>query len=357
MWPTTKVTRKLKIKFPIIQAPMAGNITSAQLIANVSNAGGMGSLGAGYMGPEDIRKSIQMIRTLTDKPFAVNLFVPNKAQASKSQMTAMTKILQEACKPVARTINAVKPPFIHAFAEQLQVILEEKIPVFSFTFGVPEDKWLEKLKKQQICLIGTATTVAEARLLQQKGIDLIVAQSYEAGGHRGTFLHNEENGLVGMFALIPQIVDAVHIPVIAAGGIMDARGIIAALALGASAVQMGTAFITCPEASAHPDYKKALLNADDNMTTLTRAFSGKLARGLRNKFINKMLAYQNSILDYPIQNALTKPIREAAAKKNQMDYMSLWSGQAAALASVMPADKLVQQLDREVRKLLRKGFV
>jgi nitronate monooxygenase len=343
----------LKIRLPIIQAPMAGNVTSAELIANVSNAGGLGSLGAGYMSPENIRESIHRIRSLTDRPFAVNLFVPNKPHVTAKQITSMTRILKKTCKTLSKDIHPVKPPYTYAFADQLQIVLDEKIPVFSFTFGIPDDTWIKELKRRKIRLIGTATTVSEACLLQQKGIDLIVAQGMEAGGHRGSFLETEENSLIGLFALLPQIADKVNIPVIAAGGIMDARGIIAAMILGASAVQLGTAFITCPEASAHPGYKKALLNSHDSDTTLTRAYSGKLARGLKTRFIEDMRRYQQLILDYPVQHALTRSIRTAAARNNRINYMSLWSGQAASLCRVMHADKLIRTLDREVRKLIK----
>ncbi|VVC77207.1 Nitronate monooxygenase [Aquicella siphonis] len=354
MWPRTSVSKLLKIDLPLIQAPMAGNITSAELIANVSNAGGLGSLGAGYMTPENMRKAIADIRSLTDRPFAVNLFIPREPLVTTKQMNAMTSRLRKLYPALASVIKPVKPPYVPSFEEQLQVILEENIPVFSFTFGVLSAAWVKKLKHQQVRMIGTATSVAEARLLEKKGIDMVIAQGYEAGGHRGSFLTPGEQSLIGGMALIPQMADAVSVPVIAAGGIMDARGILAALLLGASGVQMGTAFITCPEAKAHPRYQQALLHAQDQDTVLTRVFSGKLARGLRNRFIQEMHEHEQEILDYPAQHALTKPLRDTAAKKNQLDYLSLWSGQASSLCRMERADRLVKSWDKAVRQMQKQ---
>lgn len=356
MWPNTRVTKLLKIKYPIIQAPMAGGITTPELIASVSNAGGLGSLAAGYMSPESIRNAIVKIRSLTDKPFAVNLFIPEKHHASKQQIDSMVTILKKVCAKYTQEITTIKPPFSYSFAEQIQVILEEKIPIFSFTFGIPDDSWLKKLKINKVKLLGTATNLSEAILLERKGIDMIVAQGCEAGGHRGSFLDKPENALIGNFALIPQIVDHVKIPVIAAGAIMDERAIVAALIFGASAVQMGTAFLTCPEAGTHTKYKKLLLSTTQDNTALTRAFSGKLARGIKNKFMAKMELYQNQILDYPIQNALTRQTREIAAQKGLTDYMSLFAGQAAYLSRGIAADKLIRLLDSKVKGLLSKNL-
>lgn len=352
MWPTTRVTKLLNIKLPIIQAPMAGGITTAKLIAAVSNAGGLGSLGAGYMSPEEIRRGIQEIKSLTDQPFAVNLFIPEKSNATTKQIDHMTKVLKKVCGKVTNKINLVHPPYVYAFNEQLQAILEEKIAVFSFVFGIPNKEWIVKLKKNKIKLMGTATTLSEARLLQKHDSDLIVVQGFEAGGHRASFTDTVDNALIGNLALIPQIVDQIKTPVIAAGGIMDARGILAALVLGASAVQMGTAFITCQESGAHPDYKKALLTLTNDNTTLTRSFTGKFARGIKNEFIDKMLAYQADILDYPIQHALTKQVREIAAQKGLINYMSLWAGQAAALSEQTSVTQFIQNLNRDIKKLM-----
>jgi len=350
MWPQTSLAKRLKLRYPLIQAPMAG-ATTPELVANVANAGGLGSYAAGYQNPETIRNALRKIRELTDKPFAVNLFISQACQASSTQISAMTHILG---KLSPRQFKPADPNAWPDFAEQLQVILEEKIPFFSFTFGIPDEVSLTKLKQSKTVLFGTATTLAEALLLESQGIDIIVAQGYEAGGHRGSFLAPAEHSMLGTLALIPQIVDKVKLPVVAAGGIMDARGIVAALVLGASAVQMGTAFLSCPETSIHPLYREKLLTCSTDNTRLTRAFSGKLARGINTKFIEEMAEYESQILDYPLQNNLTRPLRELASQQGISDYMALWAGQAASLSKGISAATLIQTLAKDVRQLLHK---
>lgn len=354
MWSNTIVTKILKIKLPIIQAPMGGGYTTPELIAAVSNAGGLGSLGAGYMRPEDISVAIKKIKSLTDKPYSVNLFIPEPYQSNNETLNLMTGILNILFSQVCSDIQPITSPYAQSFDEQAQVLVDEKVPIVSFTFGIPTTKWIEKFKRNKTILIGTATTLHEAKLLEKKGMDMIVAQGIEAGGHRGTFLENLDDSLIGNFALIPQLSDHLKIPVIASGGIMDARSIIAALALGASAVQMGTAFLACPEAGTHPKFKKMLLNMKEDKTILTRAFSGKWARGIKNKFIHDMDEFKKHILDFPVQNALTRQIRDAAAKKGLTDFLSLWAGQAAYLSTGLTAKRLIQHLDRDVKQLLKK---
>jgi nitronate monooxygenase len=217
--------------------------------------------------------------------------------------------------------------------------------VFSFTFGILPREMLDACRKAGIATMGTATTVAEARALEQSGVDFVCAQGAEAGGHRGTFDRDAEPPLIGTLALVPQVVDAVRLPVIAAGGIMDGRGFAAALALGASAVSLGTAFLRCPEAGTSAPYRAALRQARDEATVITRAFSGRAARGLANRFTREMSGAP--IAPYPIQNALTREIRAAAAKLGDPGFLSLWAGQAAALAREMPAEELVAQIVRE----------
>jgi nitronate monooxygenase len=190
--------------------------------------------------------------------------------------------------------------------------------------------------------------VAEAVALEQSGVDAVIAQGSDAGSHRGTFLGRPEDSLVGTVALVPQIADAVKVPVIAAGGIMDARGIRAALALGASAVQMGTAFLATPESGISPAYKQALLNAKEDQTVLTRAFSGRLARGIRNRFSEEMRAFEHDLPPYPIQNALTRDIRQAAAKQHRPEFLSLWAGQGVGLIQARPAADLIREWTREI---------
>jgi nitronate monooxygenase len=225
----------------------------------------------------------------------------------------------------------------------MEVIINEKIRVFSFTFGLLDSYWIQKLKQNKTIIIGTATSLSEAKALENIGVDIVVANSFEAGGHRGTFHGEAKDSLISAFSLIPQLAGNIHIPVVAAGGIMDARSITSALILGAEGVQMGTAFLPSYESGASQAYKLALLNTDYDQTTLTNAFSGKMARGIRNKFIDN-LPSNGDILDYPIQNNLTKDLRQEAALKNNPEYMSLYAGQSAYLCQELSVENLITQL-------------
>jgi len=351
----TQVTKLLKIRLPIIQAPMAGGATTPELVAAVSNAGGLGSLGAGYMTAAEIRKAIQQIRQLTNNPFSVNLFIPEKHHASNAQIEQAKKIIQASCHELNFEINSIKSPYAPSFEEQMSTILEEKVPVFSFTFGVPSENWIELLKNNGVILIGTATTLEEAEYLKARNIDAIVAQGSEAGGHRGTFLGKAEDALMSISSLVPLLVQNIRVPIIAAGGLMDANETIAVLRAGASAVQMGTAFLCCTESGIHPLYKKLLLNTTQDNTTLTRAFSGKLARGIINQFITRMQSHENDILDYPIQNALTTAMRKEASRQGNVDFMSMWAGQTAHLCKNISAAQFIQELSNEAIKLLKES--
>ncbi len=352
-----KISSILKIKHPIIQAPMA-LADSPALVAAVSNQGGLGSLGAALFTPEQIHKKIKEIKSLTDKPFAINLFAlttPKKYAEADTQnaVKALNHFRHKLGIPNIDKID-IKPAA--SFEEKLSVILEEKIPVFSFTFGILPAELIHKIKSHGISVIGTATTVREAQLLEKNGVDMLVAQGYEAGGHRGTDLNITAlaDALIGTMALVPQVVDAVNIPVIASGGIMDGRGIVAAFALGATGVQMGTAFLCCPESSIHAMHRKLLLESTDESTRLTTAFTGRMARSLKNAFLVEMEKDNFFIPEFPIQSALVKDIREAAQRQNNPDYMSLWAGQASRLCQNKPAAQLFNELIAEVKEILIK---
>ena len=236
------------------------------------------------------------------------------------------------------------------FDEQLAAALESGASVFSLTFGELPASAIEGIKARSMFLIGTATTVEEALALEKSGVDAVVAQGSEAGGHRGTFRGDFSSGMVGGISLVPQIVDAVQIPVIASGGIMDGRGIVAALALGASAVQMGTAFLTCHEAGVPDAYKEAIMTAREDQTRVTRAFSGRPARGIVNRFMTgiELEGDDQAILPFPLQNSLTRPLRTEAAKQGRAEFLSLWSGQGVRLARRQSASELVARLAREI---------
>lgn len=341
------LTKLLTIPYPIIQAPMALSDSPA-LAAAVSNQGGLGSLGAALFTPQQIQDKIREIRRLTDKPFAINLFAPvmPKKYSREALQQAIQGLNYFRQKLNMKEVNEIelKPPV--SFEEKLAVILDEKVPVFSFTFGILSAEVIQRIRSHGIKIIGTATTVREAKALEKSGVDMIVAQGYEAGGHRGTDLKmtTMADALIGSMALVPQVVDAVNIPVIASGGIMDKRGINAAVALGASGVQMGTAFLTCHEANVHAVHKQALLASTDESTRLTTAFTGRMARSIKNVFLQEMENRNDSVLDFPVQSAIVKDIREEAQKQNNADYMSLWAGQASALCQNLSVAELFKKL-------------
>ena len=344
----------LGIAHPIIQAPMGGGITTAELVAAVSNAGALGSLGAAYLTPTQVREAIAAIRQRTDRPFNVNLFADGADGAGSHDASAMMEVLARYHEEVGLPAPVPPTPTASPFEAQLEAVLEAAPPIFSFTFGIPKGAALAALKAKGITVLGTATTVAEAEQLRAAGVDAIVAQGAEAGAHRGTFAGSFEAGMVGTMALVPQVVDAVDVPVIAAGGIMDGRGIVAARALGASGVQMGTAFLTCRESGAAQAYKVAVRAGRDDQTAITRAFSGRPARGLVNEFLLALRGREETILPYPLQNAATRPLRQAAAARGDTRFLSLWAGQAARLARDLPAADLVRQLVRETEEVTRR---
>ena len=273
---STPLTERLGIRHPLVLAPMAGGPSTPALAAAVSEAGGLGSYGAAYLPVAKLREEIRAIRARTAQPFAVNLFADDGVAAEPQALQAAQAAL---AKFRAELGVSEKPPGPSATLEEaFPVLLEEKVPVFSFTFGIPSRAVLDECRRAGMLTMGTATCVAEARALEAAGVDLVCAQGAEAGGHRGVFDRNVEPPLIGTMALVPQLVDAVRVPVIAAGGIMDGAGIRAALALGAVAAQLGTAFMSCPEAGTHPAHRAALVSPSARRTVITRAFSGRAGR-------------------------------------------------------------------------------
>src|SRR5699024_12491988 len=249
----------------------------------------LGNLGAGYMSPEQMRENIRKIKQLTDKPFGVNLFIPETPEVSKEEISKVNEWLQ----PFREELNLpdeseVKKPSALLFEKQLKIIIEEQVPVCSFTFGLPSKETVQQLKKENIIIIGTATTVKEAIANEENGMDMVVVQGSEAGGHRGTFMGSFEDGMIGTMALVPQTVDHVNIPVIAAGGIMDGRGVLSALILGAQAVQMGTALVTSLESGAKERHKEAIWTRMEEETVVTRQSSGKPEGGIQDDLVIRM---------------------------------------------------------------------
>ncbi|HLR59448.1 MAG TPA: nitronate monooxygenase [Pseudogracilibacillus sp.] len=327
---------------PILQAPMAG-ITTPELVSEVSNQGGIGQIGAGYLEVLSLEKFIHDVKLQTNRIYGVNLFIPEKAEITNKQL-----------EKVKETIKAKVPQYsddlpkdiklIDVFDQHIDLIIKEQVPIVSFTFGLPDQLLIERLKASDIYVIGTATSVAEAIAVEKAGCDAVVVQGSESGGHRGNFLGEDQ--LIGLMALIPQVVDAVSIPVIAAGGIMDNRGVKAALCLGAATVQIGSAFLMTSESSAPDLHKEALLESMETDMVLTKAFSGKSARGIRNTFIDLFENKSYEILAYPYQNSLTKNLRKLAGQNDDKEYMSLWGGQAVRLSKRQTVKELINELKK-----------
>lgn len=345
MWQDTAITRMLGSRLPIIAAPMAGGPSSPALVAAVSEAGGLGVLGCGYDSPDRIREQIAEVRKLTAKPFGVNLFVPTPVEIDETAVAAALDALQ----PFAAAYDvqlALRPPFAEDFDAQLEVVLAERVAMFSFTFGVPSYNALAALRGAGIAVCGTATSLAEAVALRQTGgVDIVCLQGTEAGGHRGGFIGAPEDSLVGIEALVAEARDAVDLPLIASGGIMDGRGIAAVLSGGADAAQLGTAFLRCPEAGTSAPYRAALRSARDTDTVITKAFSGRAARGVRNALSDALADVP--VPAYPVMNSLTRELRRRAAAAGDSSMLSLWAGHGVARGRELPAGELVAVLERE----------
>ena len=343
----TDVARWLGIEHPIIQGPLGGGPSTPELVAAVSNAGGLGSLGAAYLSPSQITEAIRKIRSLTTKPFNVNLFAGGWQSGLSVDPAPMLAILNQIHERLGLPAPSLPVLSSDPFPAQFEVVLDTAPPIFSFTFGIPDPDAMMRLKRRSITILGTATTVEEARLLHEAGVDAIVAQGAEAGAHRGTFAGPFEQAMIPTIELVRAISQAVSLPVIATGGLMDGRDIAAVMAAGASAAQLGTAFLATPESGASAAYKRAILNASQRESVITRAFSGRPARGLKNAFIRQLEGKQELILPYPLQNALTRSMRTAAAQQDQQEFLSLWAGTGVARARALPAAELVARLVAE----------
>jgi nitronate monooxygenase len=346
-WNKTGVSNKLGIQYPIIQGPLGG-FSSQRLTAAVSNFGGLGSFGAHGLAPSAIQEVVAEIRSLTNKPFAMNLWVSMEDHGAAA---SGAEAFERALCYIAPHLNAVganKPQFSPykplRFEDQARVLLDAKVPAFSFIFGIPPKEILEDCHRQSIVTIGTATTRDEAIALEQAGVDVIVASGFEAGGHRGSFLRSSEDSLTGTISLVPQIVDAVQLPVVAAGGIADARGVAAAFALGAQGVQMGTVFLACEESGATTLHREAILSGKASRTSLTRGFTGRLARAIHNQLLEEMNRPGVAILPYPLQRALMRNLAVPAQQAGRSEFLALWAGQSAALARNPNVATLLQSL-------------
>jgi nitronate monooxygenase len=353
-WNRNRLTEKLGIDYPIIQGPLGG-LSSQRLTAAVSNFGGLGSFGALNLSPGEIKGVINQIRSLTSNPFAMNLWVSMEDEGARSSDEAA---FNRSLAPLAsyfEELNAPPPEYKPyspiKFEDQARILLEERVPVFSFIFGIPPQEILYECRAKGIVTIGTATTPDEGVALRDAGVDAIVASGFEAGGHRGSFLRAAEDSVTGTFSLVPRIVDVVDVPVIAAGGIADARGVIAALALGAEAVQMGTAFLTCEESGASRIHREALMQRKAEYTGLTKAFTGRLARGINNRLMGELNQKPDGVLPYPLQRMLVRNLSMAAEAAGRADLLPLWAGQSANLSTCTEVSGFLNSLVEEVSEI------
>lgn len=355
MWPDRRIIDLFGIEHPILLAPMAGPGT-AELAIAVAEAGGLGALACAMSSPQQIRADLGVIRQRTAKPINLNFFThtppqPDPAREARWKTRLAPYYAELGVDPAKPMPSVNRVPFDEAAGA---IVEEFKPEIVSFHFGLPEPRLLARVRAAGCKVIASATTAAEAKWLAERGCDAVIAQGSEAGGHRGMFLTDDVASQAGTFALVPQVVDAVGVPVIAAGGIADARGIVAALALGAAAVQIGTAYLFCPEANVTALHRKALRSARDDGTALTNLFSGRPARGLINRVMREVGPLSAEAPAFPLAGGALAPLRAAAEARGAADFTSLWSGQAAALGREMPAAELTRRLAQEALARLER---
>jgi nitronate monooxygenase len=355
MWPDRRLLDLFGIEHPIVQAPMAGAMDTDLAIA-VAQAGALASLPVAMLDAAKMRAQVATFRAATSKPLNLNFFTHTPPTLNNAREHAWREKLKPyyaefGIDPAAPVPSSNRTPFN---AELCAALEELKPEVASFHFGLPAPELLARVKAAGCVVMSSATTVAEARWLEAQGCDAVIAQGYEAGGHRGMFLTEELATQVGSFALIPQIADAVKIPVIAAGGITDARGIAAALALGAAGAQIGTAFLFCPESKILPPHRAALKSARDDGTVLTNVMTGRPARGIVNRVMRELGPISDVAPEFPLAGGALAPLHAKAQAQGSGDFSAMWAGQAASLGREMPARELTLKLANETQTLLRK---
>ena len=347
-WPNRKILELFNIPLPIVQAPMA-NFGTVEMAIGAGKAGALASLPCASLSPDQIRAGVAQIRKRVTGPLNLNFFCHEQPAANEEREAAWRARLlpyyrELGIDPETRTAGASRKPFDEAACELVEELRPE---VVSFHFGLPDETLLKRVKATGAKLIASATTVAEARWLEEHGLDAVIAMGAEAGGHRGNFLSHDMARQVGTFALVPQIVDAVRVPVIAAGGIADGRGIAAALALGASAVQIGTAYLFCPEAKVSAPHRAALADARDEDTEITNLFTGRPARGIVNRLMHELGPLSPDLPAFPLAAGALAPLKAKAEAEGSGAFSNLWSGQAARLSRALPAKELTERLAEE----------
>lgn len=349
---TKTLQTRLGLTVPLIQAPMAGGVTTVDLVAAVSGAGALGSFGFAYTAPDRMLAEVAALRARTDRPFGLNLFThPQPADASAADKQAALAALAPAYAAVGVAVPAnLVPPYAPPLDEQIDAALAARPALFSFHFHPPARSLIARFQAAGCLVAGSATSLREAQALVDLGVDAVIAQGWQAGGHRASFLEDPaEEGAETLDLVAALDAMALAVPVIAAGGLMDGADIAAALEAGAALAQLGTAFVPCPESGAPAVHKAILAAAAARGTTVTRAFSGRPARAVGNRFTAAWEAGDGPILPFPIQNAATGPLRKAAAGQNDPEYYSCWAGSAAARARALPAADLVRRLEAERR--------
>jgi nitronate monooxygenase len=353
MWPDTRVLELFNIELPIVQAPVAGAM-DWELAAAAAEAGALGSLPCAMLNADQIREQMGKIRARTDKPINLNFFCHTPPELNNAREASWRERLSPYYRELGIDPAAPVPSSNRtAFDSKMYDVVEETKPdVVSFHFGLPEPKLLQRVKARFL-VMSSATTAAEARWLEERGVDAVIAQGCEAGGHRGIFLGDDIATQPGTFALIPQVVDAVKVPVIAAGGITDARGIAAAFALGAAGVQIGTAYLWCPEAKISAPHRAALKSARDDGTALTNLMTGRPARGIINRVMREIGPMSDVAPEFPLAAGALAPLRAKAESQASGDFSPMWAGQAASLGRAMPAGELTRTLAAEALERMR----
>lgn len=356
MWYNTKATEILGIDYPIMQGPFGGNLSSVELVSTVSNAGGLGGYGAYTLNGSEIVEIDRQIRAATNKPYNINIWVsetdaPN-GEATDEQFQRAAQLFKPYFDEVGIPLSPKPAPFKLRFENQLQVILDLRPKVFSFMFGTLPADVMEQCRRLGIVTVGAATTLDEAIALEASGVDMIIASGFEAGGHRPSFLAQAEASTTGTFVLLQLIKDKVKTPVIAAGGIANGRGVAGALTLGADAVQIGTAFLACDESGALPVHRQMLFSDAAKYTTLSRAFTGRLGRGITSRVAKDLIGKEAGFLPFPLQTTFMSPLRKAALEQQKLDMVLFWGGQIAPVLKHTKAAELMQSIIADTTKIM-----
>ncbi|TDW51810.1 nitronate monooxygenase [Flavobacterium sp. 270] len=356
MWNSTKITQLLGIEYPILQGPMGVGFSTPELLATVSNAGGLGSFGAYTLTPEEILETDKAIKLATSKPYNINLWVNDVDKSLINYSPEKLEKIKLLFKPYFDELGIPLPELStdipSKFEKQVEVLFEVKPAVFSFIFGIPSKEILAESRRLGIKTVGAATTLDEALALEEAQVDAIVASGFEAGGHRASFLKPAQDSFTGLFTLIQQIKAKTKTPIIAAGGITDAKGIGAAMILGAEAVQIGTAFMVTNESGATPTHKQMIFSDASNTTTISKSLTGRMGRMVSNK-ISDAVPFETEVLPFPLQTRLIAPLKVAALAQGRTDMISFWSGQNNANLKHHSAAELMQELILETGKLIR----